>query len=103
MAIERQGKTNPIAMPKWIQQRYSVLWSVKRDAPFNHVEAMQILGEKEPILMSVFISELRKAEWLESKLNPKDARKRIYVLKSPEKIFLHMAKIEKQEIHIKKI
>ena len=50
------SKVNPIAMPKWIQQRYAVLWYVKKDKPFNHVDIMKILGEKEPILISVFIS-----------------------------------------------
>ena len=94
-------KVNPIAMPKWIQQRYAVLWSIKKDKPFNHVEIMKILSEKEPILISVFISELKKAGWLESQLNPDDARKRAYTLKSPEEIFLNMAKVEKEEIHVK--
>ena len=95
------AKFNPIAMPKWIQQRYAVLWSVKKDKKFTHEEAMKIIGEKEPILISVFISELKKAGWLESQLNPDDARKRVYVLKSPEEIFLNMAKIEREVTHIK--
>ena len=93
---------NRIAMPKWIQQRYAVLWSIKRDKSFNHVEAMKILGEKESILISVFISELKKAGWIESQLNPDDARKRLYSLKSPEEIFLNMAKVEKEEVQIKR-
>lgn len=99
--MAKKSKINPMAMPKWIQQRYAVLWSIKKDNPITHEEIMKLLGEKEPILISVFISELKKAEWLESQLNPDDARKRVYILKSPEEIFLNMAKAQKQEIQIK--
>ena len=79
------------ALPKWIQERYAILWAKKNTEPFTHEEAMKMLKEKEPVLISVFLSELRKAGWLEAKLDKKDARRRIYTLIQPEQIFMGMA------------
>ena len=70
-------------IPKWIMQRYAKLWKKFKNKPFNYDDALSLLNEKEAL--SVVLSELRKAEWLEVKLDPNDTRKRIYVLKNPEK------------------
>jgi len=41
-------------------------------------------------MLSIVLSELRQAGWLEMKLNPEDARKRLYKLKSPEQAVKEM-------------
>ena len=70
-------------IPTWVMQRYAKLWKRFKDKDFNYEEALSVLKEKETL--SVVLSELRKGEWLEVKLDPKDSRKRIYSLKNPEK------------------
>ena len=42
--------------------------------------------------IAVFLSELRKAGWIEMKMDSKDARKTIYKLKAPEKAIKELIK-----------
>ena len=72
--------TKPLA--KWIQIRYAVLWNYFHDKPFTFEELENSLKGMSAINM--FLSDLRKAGWIEVKLNSKDTRKRVYRLKSPE-------------------
>ena len=69
-------------LPKWIQKRYAILWMKFKDKSFTHEQAVKILKEDEQ-LISVFLSDLKKAEWLDVALDPKDTRKRFYRLKEP--------------------
>jgi len=69
-------------LPKWIMQRYSALWNKFKDKEFNHEEAFKTLSKDK--MLSIVLSELRQAGWLEMKLSPEDARRRIYKLKNPE-------------------
>ena len=62
-------------LPKWIMQRYSALWNKFKDKEFNHEEALKALNKDK--MLSIVLSELRQAGWLEMKLSPEDARKRI--------------------------
>lgn len=71
-------------LPKWVTQRYSLLWKTFNKRDFNYSEASQILKEKNEALVSIVISEMKKHGWLAVKLDPEDSRKRIYTLKSPE-------------------
>ncbi len=75
-------------LPKWIMQRYSALWNKFKDKEFNHDEAFKTLNKDK--MLSIVLSELRQAGWLEMKLDPDDARKRIYKLKSPEQAVKEM-------------
>jgi len=77
-------------LPKWIMQRYSALWNKFKDKEFNHEEAFKTLNKDK--MLSIVLSELRQAGWLEMKLDPDDARKRIYKLKSPEQAVKEMEK-----------
>jgi len=43
-------------------------------------------------MISIALSELRQFGWLEMKLDPNDARKRVYKLKSPEQAVKEMEK-----------
>lgn len=72
--------TDPL--PKWIMQRYSKLWNKFKNKEFDYDQASKALNKDK--MMSVILSDLKKAGWVEIKLHPKDSRKRIYKLKSPE-------------------
>ena len=69
-------------LPKWVMYRYSTLWTRFKNKEFSHQQAIKSL--KETNLVSVIISELKKSGWLTLTLDPKDSRKRLYKLKSPE-------------------
>lgn len=75
-------------LPKWIMKRYSQLWNKFRDAEFSHNDASETLNKANTV--SVLLSVLRWAGWLETKLDPKDGRRRIYKLKSPEQAVREM-------------
>ena len=85
---------NPL--PKWAMQRYAKLWNKFRAKEFTYVEASDILKEKDPNLVSVIFSYLRKYGWLTIKLHPVDTRKRIYKLKNPEKAVQEMLEVKKK-------
>jgi len=70
-------------LPKWLMQRYSLLWVKFKNKEFNHKQATQVLPDDER-MVSVILSEMRKAGWIEVKLDSNDARKRVYKLKHPE-------------------
>ena len=69
-------------------QRYSALWNKFKDKEFNHEEAFKTLNKDK--MVSITLSELRQAGWLEMRLDPNDARKRIYKIKSPEQAVKEM-------------
>ena len=71
--------------PKWLMQRYSLLWVKFKNKEFNYEQATQTLADNGR-LVSVILSEMRKAGWLEARLDPNDARKRWYKLINPEEI-----------------
>lgn len=78
--------TEPI--PKWIQRRYATLWQKFAENEFSYDQAVFILKDSKGINM--FLSDLKKAGWIEIKLDPKDSRRRIYSLKSPIEVFNNM-------------
>jgi len=67
---------------KWIMYRYSVLWRNFEGNEFNHNDALRVLDNDK--MLSVALSMLKRDGWLEVKLDPRDARKRIYNLLHPE-------------------
>lgn len=69
-------------LPKWVMKRYAVLWSSFKEMEFSYADAVKALNDDKTI--NIVLSKLRTFGWLESKLDPKDARKRIYQLKKPE-------------------
>jgi len=82
-------------LPKWVENRYKVLWDKFKGSPFRVEEAEKVLEENriESIEgINMLISELRKAGWLTVELDPKDSRKRNYRLKSKEKIISDILK-----------
>jgi len=77
-------------LPKWLMERYSVLWRKFKGNEFEHDDAAKILREEKDRLVSVVLSELKKHGWLTVKLHPDDSRKRIYKLKNPEEAILEI-------------
>ncbi len=80
-------------MPKqtseWLEKRYELLLKEFKDKEFSGDDARRVLteqGRSEGSSVPVILSELRKKELLEDKLDPKDSRKRIYQLKLPEDV-----------------
>jgi len=71
-------------LPKWLMERYAILWKNFKSEEFDHDQAANILKEKKERLVSVILSELKKHGWLIVTLHPDDSRKRIYKLKNPE-------------------
>lgn len=76
-------------LPKWIMQRYSLLWNKFKDGSFSHDQAVKTLKDKEQVV-SVFLSDLKKGGWLEVTLDPKDTRIRLYKLKEPNQAVKEM-------------
>lgn len=77
-------------LPKWIIERYAKLWQKFKHNPFYYEDALSVLNEKNAL--SVILSELRKSGWVEVKLDAQDTRKRIYILKDPEKAIKEIIK-----------
>lgn len=78
-----------VTLPKWLEERHTKLWGKFGNSNFRMDEAVKFLSgnsgvEKDEV--AVVLSELRKAGWLKVELDPDDARKRIYKLKSKENI-----------------
>jgi len=74
-------------IPKWVQERVSRLWK-KYDSlelTFEMIEkVLSPMDDRNTI--SVFLNELKKAEWMEVKPSKEDMRKKIYTLKEPNVI-----------------
>ena len=81
--------TNPL--PKWIQKRYAHLWNKFKDKPFTHEQAVKLLQDNGQVI-SVFLSDLKKAGWLEVSLDRADTRIRLYRLISPEQAINELEK-----------
>ncbi|MGB3479514.1 MAG: class I SAM-dependent DNA methyltransferase [bacterium] len=73
-------------LKKWLQIRYDLLWKEYEIRPFRFDDAVEVL-KQEPVRdsreqVNVALSELRKAGLLGVEMEKKDARKKIYTLKS---------------------
>ena len=85
-----------IKLQKWLESRYTMLWDAFQDKEFDLDAAVKVLeknaDKKEEI--PVYLSELRKAGWLEAKVDAKDSRKRRYTLISRKEIIVLFQRIE---------
>ena len=78
-------------LPKWEMEVYSILWNKYDSKDFSHNNACTLLKQKKGVV-SVLLSDMKKAGWIEVKLDPHDSRKRTYLLKSPSKAIKEMIK-----------
>ncbi|MEM4140538.1 MAG: class I SAM-dependent DNA methyltransferase [Nitrososphaeria archaeon] len=73
------------SLPPWLERRYNVLWESFGDKPFRFGDAAKILMDRCKDVweqVPTVVSELRKAGYLFVESDPKDARQKIYRLKS---------------------
>ena len=80
-------------LPKWLMKRYAILWQKFREREFQHSEACRVLQDDREFV-SLILSDLKKAQWLEVRINPQDSRKRVYRLISPEEAVRGMGESE---------
>ena len=76
-------------LPRWLERRYGVLWEEFGEREFRFEEAKRVLLEQmedDEEQVNAILNELKKRGVLEVKADPEDARKKIYRLKSREKI-----------------
>lgn len=77
-------------LPKWEMLMYARLWNSFKNKNFTFDQAKKLLKKKNERAISVFLSDLKKFGWLIVSLDPKDSRKRLYKLKSPEQAIKEM-------------
>jgi hypothetical protein len=68
-------------LSKWILKAYSKLWTEFKNKAFTHKDKSKTLNDNK--MVSVILSDLKKAGWLEVRLDPSDSRKRLYKLIGP--------------------
>ena len=88
-------------LPKWLGKRHEVLWEAFQGMPFRFEEAARVLKEKNmdsEDQVNVFLAELRKKGWLLVESDPKDARKKIYKLKSKEEIISEILSVNEKQL-----
>jgi len=73
------------AIPKWVQERLSKLWKKFEGKEMTYEQIESVLKPDEKTTISVFLNELKKAEWIDIRRG-EDARVRIYTIKEPNKI-----------------
>ena len=74
-----------VLLPKWVMRRYFKLRKEFHHKKFTFKEAQETL-EDDSRIVSLFLSELKKAGWLITEPHPDDVRKRLYQLKYLEAI-----------------
>jgi hypothetical protein len=72
-------------IPKWVQERLSKLWKKFEDKEMSYEQIESVLKPDEKTTISVFLNELKNAEWIDIKRG-EDGRVRIYTIKEPNKI-----------------
>jgi len=78
-------------LPKWEMMKYAYLWKAYENKEFTNEQALKILKEKDPHLLSVLFYDLGNMGWVEIKRDEKDKRKKLYKLKEPNKAVKEMA------------
>jgi type I restriction enzyme M protein len=76
-------------LSNWVQRRYETLWLHFGERAFRSKEAAEVLGrrhEDSKAQVNVILSQLRKGGYLSVETDPRDARKKIYCLASPEAV-----------------
>ncbi|MDP3881997.1 MAG: hypothetical protein Q8Q31_03935 [Nanoarchaeota archaeon] len=75
-------------IPKWVQERLSKLWKKYEGREMSYEQIEAVLKPDEKTTISVFLNELKKAEWIDIRRGEgeEDARIRIYTIKEPNQI-----------------
>ncbi len=75
-------------------EKYALFWVRFHNKKFTFEEAQEELNEPKEKSASATISRIKKAGWLTVELHPETSRKRLYKLKSPEKVIREIAERE---------
>ncbi|MCF7798479.1 hypothetical protein K9M74_01100 [Candidatus Woesearchaeota archaeon] len=81
-------------IPKWMQIKFSQLWSAFESRGFTMAECQEILEENKREVVAVVLSRLKATGWLEVTSDPKDNRKKTYHLSRPDIILKQLATVE---------
>lgn len=88
-------------LPDWIKRRYNALWDAFGSSSFRFEDAVRVLMDKNKDRweeIPVFLSELRKSGWLLSRPDEKDARQKLYNLRSREEAVKEILSIDKETL-----
>lgn len=88
-------------LPDWLERRYKLLWDTFGDKTFRFEDAAKVLMDKnrDPWeQVPNFLSELKKAGWVFVESDAKDARLKVYRLKSREEAVKEVLSIEKKTL-----
>lgn len=67
-------------LPNWIEKRYKLLWQAKAENKFSFDDAVKICKPDKKPIVSIALSEMRRAGWLSVEINKEDTRKKFYTL-----------------------
>jgi type I restriction enzyme M protein len=92
-----------VKLPKWLENRYGVLWNEFKDRSFKAEEAEKVLTEKGGVErlgsgFAMLLSDLKRAGWITAELDPEDSRRRIYKLKSKDDIISDALSLDKESL-----
>ncbi|MBI3587711.1 hypothetical protein HY095_00795 [Candidatus Micrarchaeota archaeon] len=77
-------------LPKWVMKRFLTLHAKFGEKTFDFEQAVKVLkkemNDDKPIV-SLVLSDLRKAGWMKINISQEDARKREYTLVAPTIVF----------------
>ena len=99
--VESFKKDTTIHLPTWLEKRYDILWNAFHSNEFSMEEAVKILEQEnkdEKRMIPVYLSELKKTGRLKVRLDPKDGRKRVYLLTSHEEIIETILTIDQKKL-----
>jgi type I restriction enzyme M protein len=94
-------KNDEIKLPKYLEHRYTLLWESFKNSVFTMADAVEVLKQKKgdnKEAVAVFVSELRKASWLNVQYNESDMRKKQYTLKPKRDIISELRSIDNEKI-----
>lgn len=82
------------AIPKWVMQRYSVLYKAFGNEGFNRDGARKAIAKAglkgDDTLTNTFFSQLNKKGWVIVERDKRDSRKKIFRLVPPEKALINL-------------
>jgi ABC-type proline/glycine betaine transport system substrate-binding protein len=82
-----------VILPTWVMKRYLLLYydlGNKKETGFTFKDAELILSKRlkdDSRIVALFLSSLRRAEWLEAVSDKDDARRKIYKLRDYTTIY----------------
>lgn len=75
----------PIFIPKWVLRRLKILWNEFNSKEFTFEDAQTTLNE-DSRLVALVLSELNRSDFMTTRQDPSDLRKKLYQIKHPEDV-----------------